>query len=119
MAGWRLLLRKTEHPFYRSFEGQVLAAGETEAAGCFLVLGRDHFTVELKSASAGIPEAVLAAWSAHLGPPAVGPTMSARTGEIEEPSGEIILSCTWRFAPAERQKFEARIEEFLEGHSGT
>jgi hypothetical protein len=119
MAGWYLLLRRKEHPFYRCFEGQILAPGETEAIECFLMLGRDHFTVELKCLSAGIPEAVLAAWISHLGSPAAGPITSARTGEIEEPAGEIILSATWRFSPAERPAFEASIEEFLETHSRT
>ncbi len=119
MAGWRFRLRRAEHPFYRTYEGEVLAPGDPEAIACSLLLGRDHFTAELKSASGGIPEAVLAAWSGLLGPPAAGPITSARTGEIDEPAGEIILSATWRFPPAERLAFEARIEEFLETHSRT
>ncbi len=94
----------------------MLATGETEPIACFLVLGRDHFTVELNSLSPAIPEAVLAAWISHLGPPAVGPLIQARTGEIEEPCGEIILTGTWRFPPEERGGFEARIERFLESH---
>jgi hypothetical protein len=64
------------------------------------------------------PRRSIASSISHLGPPAVGPITSARTGEIEEPCGEIILSATWRFPPEERKAFEARIEDFLRSHSG-
>jgi len=110
----RLSLRKAEHPLYQTFEGSVRAPGEGEPIECFLVLGRDHFTVELKSLSPIVPEAVMGAWIAHLGPPTHGPFTQERTGEIEESCGEVILTATWRFPPEEGEVVKTRVDEFVE-----
>lgn len=53
-------------------------------------------------------------WGAHLGNPACGPITHSRTGEIEEPFGEMILTATWRFPPEDREILRARVESFLE-----
>ena len=53
-------------------------------------------------------------WVAHLGNPAYGPITHSRTGEIEEPFGEMIPTATWRFPPEDRDILRARVESFLE-----
>ncbi|MFQ5847699.1 MAG: hypothetical protein ACE5IQ_08560 [Candidatus Methylomirabilales bacterium] len=114
MAAWRFDLHRAEHPLYLSYEGSVLAPGETEPIHCFLLLGKDSLTVELKSLSRIIPEEIMRAWISHLGPPAYGPITHSRTGEIEEPFGEMILTATWRFPPEEQGRLRTRVEGLME-----
>lgn len=113
-VGWRFHLQQVQHPLYVTYEGSVFATNETEPIRCFLLLGQDHFTVELKSLSRIIPEQVMQAWVSHLGNPAYGPITHSRTGEIEEPFGEMILTATWRFPPEEREILRARVDGLLQ-----
>ena len=113
MSEWRFHLQKVKH-LYLTYEGSIVATEETEPIHCFLMLGPDHSTVELKSLSRIIPEELMQAWVAHLGNPAYGPITHSLTGEIEEPFGEMILTATWRFPPEEREILRARVEEFLQ-----
>ena len=114
MAGWGFHLQKVKHPLYLTYEGSIVATEETEPIHCFLMLGQDHFPIELKSLSRIIPEELMQACVAHLGNPAYGPITHSRTGEIEEPFGEMILTATWRFSPEDRENLRARVESFLE-----
>jgi hypothetical protein len=114
MSGWRYDLQKAEHPLYATYEGSVLTPGETEPICCFVLLGKDHLTLELKSLSRIIPEDLMRAWASHLGPPAYGPITHSRTGEIEEPFGEMILTATWHFRSEDREALRARVEGLLE-----
>ena len=111
---WTFDLRQVASPWYLTYEGSVLVPGEPEPVACFLLLGQDHFAVELKSLSRITPEELMQAWVSHLGSPAYGPITHSRTGEIEEPFGEMILTATWRFPPGDREALRARVEEFLE-----
>lgn len=111
---WTFELRQVASPWYLTHEGSVLVPGEPEPTSCFLLLGQDHFTVELKSLSRIIPEEVMQDWVSHLGSPAYGPITHSRTGEIEEPFGEMILTATWRFPPQERETLRARVDGLLQ-----
>lgn len=113
-SAWSFHLYKAEHRFYVTYEGSVETPEETEGIHCFLLLGQDHFTAELKSLSRTIPEDVMAAWIIHLGAPAYGPITHSRTGEIEESIGEMILTATWRFPAEAREAVGAKIEGLLE-----
>lgn len=114
MSAWRFQLQQTQHPLYLTYEGSVLTQGEPEAIHCFLLLGQDHFTVELKSLSRIIPEDLMRAWVSHLGPPVYGPMTHSRTGEIEESFGEMILTATWYFQPGERDTLREQVEGLLQ-----
>ena len=114
MAGGGFHLQKVKHPLYLTYEGSIVATEETEPLHCFLMLGQDHLPVELKSLEPHFPEELMQAWGAHLGNPAYGPITHSRTGEIEEPFGEMILTATWRFPPEDREILRARVESFLE-----
>lgn len=86
---------------------------EKDAVHCFVLLGRDSLTLELKSAAGILPEAIMETWIAHLGPPVHEPMTHARGLASEEPSGEMILAATWAFSPEERESLKTRIEELL------
>ncbi|MFQ5882941.1 MAG: hypothetical protein ACE5I9_10800 [Candidatus Methylomirabilales bacterium] len=114
MSAWRFHLEPVKHPLYLSYEGSIVATEEPEPIGCFLLLGQDHFTIELKSLNRIIPDELMQAWVAHLGNPSYGPITHSRTGEIEEPCGEMILTATWRFPPEDREILKTRVAGFLE-----
>jgi hypothetical protein len=107
-------LRQVASPWYLTYEGSVRVPGEPEPIACFLLLGQDHFTVELKSLSRIVPDGVMQTWVSHLGSPAYGPITHSRTGEIEEPFGEMILTATWRFPREEREFLRARVDRLLQ-----
>ncbi len=114
MRGFSFEVERAEHPLYVTYEGLVRSPGETEPMRCFLLLAEDHVTLELKSLNRTVPEEIMTAWVAHLGSPVYGPITHSRTGEIEEPFGEMILTATWQFDPHERASFTARVEDLLE-----
>lgn len=106
-------LKITEYPLYITYEGAMVDPDEKDAVHCFVLLGRDSLTLELKSAAGILPEAIMETWIAHLGPPVHEPMTHARGLASEEPSGEMILAATWAFSPEERESLKTRIEELL------
>lgn len=114
MSGWTFQLQQAEQPLYVTYEGSVLTPGESEPIRCFLLLGRDYLTIELKSLNRIIPEEIMKAWVSHLGSPIYGPITHSRTGEIEEPFGEMILTATWYFQSEDQETLRARVEALLE-----
>lgn len=114
MSEWTFQLQQAEHPLYVTYEGSVLTSGESKPVRCFLLLGRDYLTIELKSLSRIIPEEIMKAWVSHLGSPIYGPITHSWTGEIEEPFGEMILTATWHFRPEDQETLRARVEGLLE-----
>lgn len=103
----------TEYPLYITYEGMMVDPDTRDLAHCFVLLGRDSLTLELKSSTGILPGAIMETWIAHLGPPVHEPITHARGLVSEEPSGEMILAATWAFSPEEREPFKTRIEKLL------
>jgi len=115
VSEWIFRLHKTEYPFYLTYEGLVEKTGDEagESIRCFLLLSRDHLTVELKAISRITPEDLMDIWISCLGNPALGPHTYSRGVEEEEPSGEAILATTWQFPPEKHDTVKTQIEASL------
>lgn len=108
-----LSLQKTEHPIYLTYEGTIADSGERETVDCFVLLGGDYLTLELESTTGILPQAIMDGWITQLGSPIHEPITQGRGVVTEEPSGEMILTATWRFSPEDRERVRARIDDLL------
>lgn len=112
MTDWILHLRKTEHPYYLTYEGSIAKAETGEVVDCHVLLGRDCLSLELSSTGL-LSKDIADSWVSQLGPPDHDPIVYARGVASEEPSGEMILAATWRFPAEERERFQAYIETLM------